>query len=214
MWECVLSCLVIYNSIPTPWTVACQDPLSMEFSRQEILEWGAISSSSGSSWPRDQPCVSCIGRQVLHPEPPGPAMKTPGCVGSSDFGTVGAVVVACRLGFPAAHGIFLGRGGTRVPCIGRWILNHWSTREILGLLLYRICHSLGIVPSLSYVLIHSLFPQALWNRFGYDLQFTDKDIESEWRAGPPTQLIIGLLWPGAGLSLGGLALGSVLLVTT
>ena len=117
---------------------------------------GAISSSSGSSWPRDQPCVSCIGRQILHPEPPGPAMKTPGCVGSSNCGTVGSVVVAWRLGFPAAHGIFLGRGGTRVPRIGRRILNHWTTREVLGLLLYRICHRLGFVLSLSYVLfIHS-----------------------------------------------------------
>ena len=32
-----------------------------------ILEWVAISSSSGSSWPRDQTCVSCIGRQILYP---------------------------------------------------------------------------------------------------------------------------------------------------
>ena len=31
-----------------------------------ILEWVAISSSSGSSRPRDQTCVSCIGRQVLN----------------------------------------------------------------------------------------------------------------------------------------------------
>ena len=31
-----------------------------------ILEWVAISSSRGSSWPRDQTCLSCIGRQVLY----------------------------------------------------------------------------------------------------------------------------------------------------
>ena len=37
-----------------------------------ILEWVAISSSRGSSWPRDQPrdwthqCVSCTGRQILY----------------------------------------------------------------------------------------------------------------------------------------------------
>ena len=24
------------------------------------------------------------------------------------------------------------RGRTHVPCIGRWILNHWTTREVLG----------------------------------------------------------------------------------
>ena len=31
-----------------------------------ILEWVAISFSRGSSWPRDQTCVSCIGRQILY----------------------------------------------------------------------------------------------------------------------------------------------------
>ena len=49
--------------------VDCQAPLSMEFSRQEILEWLAISSSRGSSQPRDWTCVSwssCIGRQILY----------------------------------------------------------------------------------------------------------------------------------------------------
>ena len=31
-----------------------------------ILEWVAVSSSRGSSQPRDQTCVSCIGRQILY----------------------------------------------------------------------------------------------------------------------------------------------------
>ena len=31
-----------------------------------ILEWVAISFSRGSSWPRDQTCVSCIVRQTLY----------------------------------------------------------------------------------------------------------------------------------------------------
>ena len=31
-----------------------------------ILDWGAISFSRGSSWPRDQTRVSCIGRQFLY----------------------------------------------------------------------------------------------------------------------------------------------------
>ena len=50
------------------WTVACQTPLSMGFSRQE-LEWVAMPSSRGSSWPRDRTrisYVSCIGRRVLY----------------------------------------------------------------------------------------------------------------------------------------------------
>ena len=37
----------------TPWTVAHQAPLSKAFPRQDILEWVAISSSRGSSPPRD-----------------------------------------------------------------------------------------------------------------------------------------------------------------
>ena len=35
------------------WTVARQAPLSMGFSRQELLEWVAVSSSRGSPEPRD-----------------------------------------------------------------------------------------------------------------------------------------------------------------
>ena len=31
-----------------------------------ILEWVAISSSRGSSQPRDRTCISCIGKQVLY----------------------------------------------------------------------------------------------------------------------------------------------------
>ena len=35
-------------------------------SQARILEWVAISSSRGSSWPRDWTRVSCIGRQILY----------------------------------------------------------------------------------------------------------------------------------------------------
>ena len=45
----------------TPWTVAHQAPLSMgQYSCQaRILERVAISSSRGSSWPKDGICISC-----------------------------------------------------------------------------------------------------------------------------------------------------------
>ena len=36
-----------------------------------ILEWVAISYSRGSSQPRGQTCVSCMGRQILYHEPLG-----------------------------------------------------------------------------------------------------------------------------------------------
>ena len=53
----------------TPWTIAGQAPLSMEFPRPRILEQVAISFSRGSSQPRDQTSISCgsyIGRQSLY----------------------------------------------------------------------------------------------------------------------------------------------------
>ena len=43
------SCLIF----ATPWTVASQAPLSMEILQTKILEWVAVSSSRGSSQPRD-----------------------------------------------------------------------------------------------------------------------------------------------------------------
>ena len=60
---CMLSCVQLFV---TPWTVACQAPLSMEILQAIILEWVAISSSRGSSPPRDWTCVSCIGRLILY----------------------------------------------------------------------------------------------------------------------------------------------------
>ena len=50
----------------TPWTVACQAPLSMEILQARILECVAISYYRGSSWSRDWTCVSHIGRRVLY----------------------------------------------------------------------------------------------------------------------------------------------------
>ena len=44
----------------TPWTVACQAPLSMWILQARILEWVAMPSSRGSSQPRDRTQVSLI----------------------------------------------------------------------------------------------------------------------------------------------------------
>ena len=66
---CSLGSSVMSNSLWPPWTVACQAPLSMEFSRQKILEWVAISFSRGSSQPRDQTCISRVSwndRKILY----------------------------------------------------------------------------------------------------------------------------------------------------
>ena len=54
-WKCCccFSCVVVWNSLATPWTAACQAPLSMGFFQARILEWTAIFSSRGSSWCRE-----------------------------------------------------------------------------------------------------------------------------------------------------------------
>ena len=44
----------VVASSATPWTLACWSPLSVRFSQARILEWVVISSSRGSSQPRDQ----------------------------------------------------------------------------------------------------------------------------------------------------------------
>ena len=55
----------------TPWTVACQAPLSMggENFQARILERVAISSSRGSAQPRNWThvsCISCVGKWILY----------------------------------------------------------------------------------------------------------------------------------------------------
>ena len=55
-WWC--SSTVMSDSA-TPWTVAPQLLCPWD-SQARILEWVAISSSRGSSWPRDRTCVSCV----------------------------------------------------------------------------------------------------------------------------------------------------------
>ena len=45
--------------LATPWTVACQTPLSIEIFQSGILEWVAISYSKGSLLPRHINRVSC-----------------------------------------------------------------------------------------------------------------------------------------------------------
>ena len=70
-------CLVTSNSV-TPWTVACQAPLSMEFSRQEY--WIGLPFPTRGDLPYEGnrnciSCTSCIGRQIfflsLHLGAPG-----------------------------------------------------------------------------------------------------------------------------------------------
>ena len=54
------------ESSVTLWFIAYQAPLSMGFPMDRILDWVAIPFSRGSSQPKDQTHVSCIGGLVLY----------------------------------------------------------------------------------------------------------------------------------------------------
>ena len=65
---CMLSCLVVSDTLRPPGLKPAKLLCPWDFPAR-ILEWVAISSSRGSSRPRDWTpisCVSCIGRQILH----------------------------------------------------------------------------------------------------------------------------------------------------
>ena len=55
-------CLVTKSckTLETPWTIACQVPLSVGILQKRVLEWVAMTSSRRSSQHRDLTLVSCI----------------------------------------------------------------------------------------------------------------------------------------------------------
>ena len=54
------------DSFVTPWTIALPGSSVHGIPQVRILEWVAISFSRGSFQPRDQACVTCIGRWILY----------------------------------------------------------------------------------------------------------------------------------------------------
>ena len=65
MCVCTQACLTLCH----PMEGSPPGSLVHAISQARILEWVAVSFSSGSSWPRDQTlvsCVSCIGRWILY----------------------------------------------------------------------------------------------------------------------------------------------------
>ena len=139
MYMCV-SCSVVSDSFVTPWTVAHQALLSMKFSRQ----W--VSCTAGrffTIWAIRMPryishtsfflsfflwlCwVLVVALEVfikVH-------MLFSCCKGS--------VVAECRFSCPSAYGISVPQSGIEcMSCIARWILNLWTTREVLILAFWR-----------------------------------------------------------------------------
>ena len=56
----------VVSDSATPWTAARQAPLSMGLPRQEYWSGLPFPSPGGSPQPRDQACISCIGRRSLY----------------------------------------------------------------------------------------------------------------------------------------------------
>ena len=60
----MLSCSVVSDSLADH---SLPGSSIHEIFQARMLEWVAISCSRGSSQPRDQTCVSCIGGRILYP---------------------------------------------------------------------------------------------------------------------------------------------------
>ena len=74
---CVLSPVQLFS----PWAVACQAPLPMEFSRQEYFSGLTFFYSRGSSTqPRDWTCISCIGLDSFSLAPLGKSLPGASCI--------------------------------------------------------------------------------------------------------------------------------------
>ena len=77
VWVCVLSHFSRVRLFATPWTVACQSPLSMGISRQEY--WSRLPCPP--SWDLPNPGVrpgSCIAGRFFTTQPPGKAHSSQG----------------------------------------------------------------------------------------------------------------------------------------
>ena len=66
----VLSCIVVSDSA-TPWTIACQAPLSVGFSRQEYWRGLPFSSPGDLPQPGIEPVFSALAGEFFTTEPPG-----------------------------------------------------------------------------------------------------------------------------------------------
>ena len=71
-FSCMSMCVGVHSHVQlfvTAWTISSPGCSVHGIFQARILEWVAVSSSKGSSWPRDQTHVShvsCIGRQLLY----------------------------------------------------------------------------------------------------------------------------------------------------
>ena len=76
---CVCSVIQLCLTLTSPWTVACQAPLSMELSRQEY--WSGLSFSSPEDHPDPgiepvSPASPALAGRFFTPAPPGQPLTT------------------------------------------------------------------------------------------------------------------------------------------
>ena len=82
--------------------------------QSRILEWVTISFTRGSSWPRDQTCISCIGREILYL---WSTWEAPGLILNLDNA------------MPSSRGSFQPQDQTQVSRIAGRFFIVWATRE-------------------------------------------------------------------------------------
>ena len=132
------------QSCATPWTVDCQAPLFVGFSRQDYWSGLVFPPPGGSSWPRDQTrssCDSCVASRFFTTEPSGYPVSKEGRNISSSAGS------SRRIGdgrwsehSGRINSIIPSSGGSR--CRTLWAL---SILSLLLLLLSRLLPSLLLV---------------------------------------------------------------------
>ena len=111
---CVL-CLVAQSCLTLCSLMDCSPPVSSVHGilQTRILDWVAMPSSRGCSWPRDQTHVSCIAGGLYH-------LSHKGSPRILEW-------VACLF----SRGTSQPRNQTRVACIAHVFSTNWATREAL-----------------------------------------------------------------------------------
>ena len=153
-------CLLTHSAVTSSLQLMNCSPTgpSIHGTLQAILEWVAISYSRGSSWPRDGVQVSCIGRWILHTEPPGKSLMINSQEHLMFLEKISEIVQSCptlcdpmdcSLPGSSVHGILqarvlewvaisFSRGSSRprdqtpVSRIPGRRFNRWATREAQG----------------------------------------------------------------------------------
>ena len=66
LWDGACACVHLCPTLCDPMHCGPSDFSVHKIFQARTLEWVAISSSRGFSWPRNWTCISCIGRRILY----------------------------------------------------------------------------------------------------------------------------------------------------